>query len=275
MPAFLCTTCGTQFPLTDAAPAHCPICEDERQYVNATGQSWTTLERLRQTHTNGFRQHEPGLFSVITFPSFGIGQRAFLVKLPGGGNLLWDCIALIDGATVSLIKALGGLRGIAISHPHYYTTCVEWSRAFGDVSVHLHAADRAWAMRPDPCLDFWDGETRAIADGVTLIRGGGHFAGGTMLHWAAGADGRGALLSGDIAQVVADRRSVSFLRSYPNLVPLSGAMVQKIAARLAPFAFEAIYGAFAGREILGDGKGAVARSVARYLDELARDDTDR
>ena len=47
-----------------------------------------------------------------------------------------------------------------------------------------------------------------------------------MLHWAGGADGRGALLSGDIVQVVPDRRYVSFMYSYPNLIPLPAAAVE-------------------------------------------------
>jgi hypothetical protein len=57
-------------------------------------------------------------------------------------------------------------------------------------------------MRPDKAIVSWEGETRTLAEGLTLIRCGGHFEGGTVLHWAGGAEGRGALLSGDIIQVV-------------------------------------------------------------------------
>ncbi len=49
----------------------------------------------------------------------------------------------------------------------------------------------AWVMRPDPCIKPWRGETFELLPGVTLVRGGGHFPGGSMLHWAAGAEGRG------------------------------------------------------------------------------------
>ena len=110
------------------------------------------------------------------------------------GNVLWDCITLLDNATIEIVKGLGGLIGIAISHPHYYSSMVEWARAF-DAPIHLHAADRQWVMRPDPSIQFWDGDALTLADGVTLIRCGGHFAGGTVLHWAQGGWGRGALLS--------------------------------------------------------------------------------
>jgi hypothetical protein len=105
------------------------VCDDERQ-IPPEGQSWTTLERLRISHHNGFRQYEPGLIGIGTTPKFAIGQRALLLCAPEG-NILWDCIPLIDDATVTLINGLGGLRAIAISHPHFYTTLVEWSRAFG------------------------------------------------------------------------------------------------------------------------------------------------
>ena len=274
MAYFICTACGTQFPFSTSPPGGCPICEDERQYVPAAGQSWTTLEALQQSRWNGFRRYETGLLALGTFPAFAIGQRAFVVQSEDG-NLLWDCIALIDAATVDLVNGIGGLSGIAISHPHYYTTAVEWSRAFGDIPVWLHEADREWVMRADRCYEFWDGETRAVAPGMTLIRGGGHFAGGTMLHWAQGAGGRGALLSGDIVQVVPDRRSVGFMRSYPNLIPLSAATVRRIEARLAPFGFEAVYGAFWDREITRDGKREVAHSAARYVAELSRGSDDR
>ena len=157
MPAFICSACGTQYPPSDTPPAHCPVCEDERQYIPPEGQSWTTLERLRISHHNGFRQYEPGLIGIGTQPKFAIGQRALLLCTPEG-NILWDCISLIDDATITLINGLGGLHAIAISHPHFYTTLVDWSRAFGDVPVHLHANDAKWVRQPDRCIKFWQGE---------------------------------------------------------------------------------------------------------------------
>jgi hypothetical protein len=264
MPAFLCATCGTQYPPSDAPPGACPVCTDERQYVPASGQSWTTLEKLRATHSNKIRRLAAGLTTIETTPPFGIGQRAMLVRTPGG-NVLWDCIALVDDATIDLIKGMGGVMGIAISHPHYYTTMVEWSRALGGVPIHLHAADREWVMRADSAVQFWDGDSKTIAPGLTLIRLGGHFAGGTVLHWADWDDGRGVVLSGDILQVVPSRH-VSFMWSYPNLIPLSAAKVLRIAELLEPYAFDAVYGAFSGRgQIDRDGKQVVAESVKRYV----------
>ncbi len=268
MPAFLCTTCGTQFPPSDAPAEACAICQEERQYVNPLGQSWTTLAAMRRTHHNAFGQEEPGLLGIGTVPSFAIGQRALLLRLPGG-NVLWDCISFIDDATIEIVHALGGLAAIAISHPHFYAAMIEWSRAFDGAPVFLHEADRQWVMRPDPAIRFWTDETREIAPGATLIRCGGHFAGGTVLHWAQGAAGKGALLSGDIVQVGPDKK-VSFMRSYPDLIPLDAGSVQRIADTLAPWPFEPIYGAWWERVIPSGGKPAIERSVRRYIEAVSR-----
>lgn len=264
MQAFICTACGMQYPPSQAPPVQCRVCEDERQFTPPGGQSWITLDKLAVRHLNGFRQHEPNLIGIGTQPAFAIGQRALLVCTPQG-NVLWDCISLIDEATVTVIKGLGGIRAIAISHPHFYTTLVEWSRAFGDVPVHLHADDQAWVMRPDPCITSWQGETLELLPGVTLIRGGGHFPGGTMLHWADGAEGRGVVCSADIATVNLDRKSFTFMRSYPNHIPLSEKGVRTIGAALAPFRFDRVYSHFFERAIMTGAKQILRDSVERYV----------
>ncbi len=157
MPAFVCMTCGTQFPASETPPGGCRICQDERQFVPVSGQAWTTLDALRQRHRNSYRHYEPGLLGIGTVPDFAIGQRALLVSTPKG-NVLWDCVGLLDDATVRLITALGGIAAIAISHPHFYTSMIEWSHAFGRTPVYLHASDRDWVMRPDPVIEFWSGD---------------------------------------------------------------------------------------------------------------------
>lgn len=267
MHAFICTACGMQYPPSEAPPGACPICLDERQFIPASGQGWTTLAALRARHSNMYRRLAPGLTTIESAPAFGIGQRAILAHTPGG-NVLWDCIALIDDATVDLLQGLGGVVAIAISHPHYYTTMVEWSRALGGVPIHLHVADRQWVMRADPSVQFWEGTTHPLIPGVTLVRLGGHYDGGTVLHWADWDGGRGVLLSGDILQLVPSGH-VSFMWSYPNLIPLSAGTVQRMADLLEPFAFDAVYGSFSGRgQIDANGKQRVAASVARYIARL-------
>jgi hypothetical protein len=266
MPAFICTACGTQYPASDAPPAQCAICEEERQYVPPGGQGWTTLDKLRVGHRNAFHQYEPGITGIGTEPHFAIGQRAILVQTPNG-NVLWDCIAFLDDATMAIVKSLGGVKAIAISHPHFYTTNSEWSRAF-DAPVYLHAADRTWVQNPHPGIKHWDGDTLDLLPGVTLIRCGGHFPGGTVLHYAQGAGGKGAVCSGDILTVVTDRKWLSFMRSYPNLIPLSAPEVEAIGQAMAPFSFEAIYGHYVDRVSERDGKAVLVKSVERYIANL-------
>ena len=204
---------------------------------------------------------------IGSVPSFAIGQRALLICTPQG-NILWDCISLIDDATITLIKGLGGLHAIAISHPHFYTTQVEWSLAFGNVPVHLHEDDRNWVMRPDPCIKSWQGETKELLPGLTLVRGGGHFAGGTMLHWTAGAEGRGVVCSADIARVNLDRTSFTFMRSFPNYIPLSEAGVRSIGTALAPFEFDRVYSHFFDLVMQSGAKKNLQASIERYVSAI-------
>ena len=171
------------------------------------------------------------------------------------GNVLWDCISLIDEATVEIIKGLGGLAAIAISHPHFYTSMNRWSAAFGGVPVYVHEDDRDWIRRPDPCIRPWSGETLKLLPDVTLIRCGGHFPGAAVLHWSKGADGAGIVCSGDTLTVTADRKFLTFMRSYPNLIPLPPKAIRKISEAMQPFAFERIYGHYFDRVIASGAKG--------------------
>lgn len=267
---YICNTCGSQFSETPEPPSACPICEDERQYVPASGQAWTTHDSMKRRFTNTFRLHEPNLMGIGTVPSFGIGQRALLVRTPEG-NILWDCTSLVDDATVDIVNALGGVKAISISHPHYYSSMVEWSHAFGKAPIYLPAADQQWIMRKDPVIQLWEGDTHQITPDVTLIRCGGHFAGGLVMHWSKGREGRGCLLTGDVIMVTSDRKSVSFMRSYPNLIPLSAPSVRRIVSLIGPFAYDAVYGPFFDRVIPQGGKEAVRRCADRYLAAIEGD----
>ncbi|NUS42985.1 MAG: MBL fold metallo-hydrolase [Mycobacteriaceae bacterium] len=261
----ICVTCGAQY----AAPRpDCPICLDDRQYVPAAGQQWTDLAALR----SGDRQAriEPQgdrLLGIGSAPSFAIGQRALLVQTEHG-NILWDCAAYLDDEIIARVGELGGIAHIAISHPHYYTTMVEWSRAF-DAPIHLHERDREWIGRPDAAIELWSGTALELLPGVTLIRLGVHFDGGAVLHWRDGESGpdgpRGALLSGDIVQVVPNRSMVGFMYSYPNYVPERPAVVRRAAELLRDHRFEAVYGAWWNAVIPAGGDEIVQRSAERYL----------
>ncbi len=263
MKNFICVQCGTQFAETPAPPSGCPICQDERQFVRHEGQKWTTLAKLAADHRNRFENEGPHLLGIGTEPEFAIGQRALLLQSPSG-NLLWDCVTLLDDRTAAEMEARGGIRAIAISHPHYYSSMVEWAERF-NAQIFLHAQDRQWVMRDSPRIQFWEETSLPLWDSLTLVNCGGHFEGGTVLHWPAGASSKGALLTGDVIQVVQDRRYVSFMRSYPNLIPLSPAAIHRILETLGPFAFDQIYGAWWNANVLSDAKAAIERSAQRYL----------
>jgi hypothetical protein len=259
MTTWVCKTCGTQYPSTEEPPGACAICEDPRQYVPADeGQIWLRWEDFLDAHRAEIRD-DHGILGVGCEPEFGIGQRALVVK-SAAGNVLWDCTTYLDDQAVERVSAEGGLAAIAISHPHFYSAMVEWAHAFG-CPVWLHADDRKWVMRRDPLIRFWDGEQKPLGGGLTLVRCGGHFEGGQVLYCAD----RRALLSGDIATVIPDRRYVGFMYSYPNLIPLPPSRVQAIAVALEPFDFDSIYGAWWGRVIVREGSAVVRRSAERYV----------
>lgn len=261
--SFICVTCGTQYPASAEPPAHCPICDDDRQYVRAAGQQWTTLEHMRGHYHNTFTEIEPGVIAIQTEPHFAIGQQAFLIQTPQG-NVLWDMLTYLDETTVAEIERLGGVGAISISHCHYYATMNDWSRAFGDAPIHLHASNRPWVMEPSDAVKYFESDTLELGAGITVIRCGGHFPGATCLHWQDGADGRGLLFSGDTIQVVSTGQWVTFMYSYPNSIPLDPTTVRGIVDAVEPYPYERVYGAF-GRHVLADGKGAVHRSAERYI----------
>jgi hypothetical protein len=262
--SWICATCGTQHEPSEAPPSECAICTDPRQFVGLDGQQWTTLAQLRDNHHNEFVEEEAGVLSFHTVPDFAIGQRAFLIRT-SAGNVLWDCISLLDTETERRIRELGGIHQIAISHPHYYTTMAEWSRAFGHAPVYLHAADRRWVLRSGSNVRFWYGDKLELAPGLTLIHTPGHFDGFQVLHWRDGAVAKGALFCGDQPQVCMDRRWVSFMYSYPNLIPLAPLQVEAIVRTLAAFPFDRIYGAFPKRTVFHSARERLHASAERYL----------
>jgi hypothetical protein len=262
--AFICVTCGTQFHPAADPPLACPICTDSRQFVGLDGQQWTTLTELSRKHHNVIRQEETNLYSIHTEPHFAIGQRAFLLQSPQG-NVLWDCLALLDQPTVDAISELGGIAAIAISHPHYYTTMVEWSLAFNNAPIHLHSADQQWVMRSHANVQPWLGDNRELLAELILIHTPGHFDGYQVLYWPGGADRKGVLLSGDQPQVCMDTGWVSFMYSYPNYIPLGAQAIRQIVRRLDPYKFDRVYGAFPKRTVASNAKDVVKRSAERFI----------
>ena len=266
--AFICVTCGTEFPPSVDPPSACPICADPRQFVGLDGQQWTTLDALSAKHRNIIQQQEANLYSIHTEPQFAIGERAFLLQTPDG-NVLWDCLALIDQPTIDAIRKLGGIAAIAISHPHYYTTMVQWTMAFDCAPIYLHSADRQWVERPHANIQHWSGDSMRLLHDLVLIHTPGHFDGYQVLFWPAGADRKGVLLSGDQPQVCMDTNWVSFMYSYPNYIPLGAQAVKQIVNRLEPYQFDRIYGAFPKRTVVANAQSVIERSAARFISSIA------
>jgi hypothetical protein len=264
----ICTTCGTQYHTPGAEPpASCAVCADERQYVGWRGQAWTTHEALGAAHALRI-EDDDGVLGIGLAPAFAINQRAIHLRTDAG-NILWECLSLVTDEAVAALQARGGVDLIAISHPHFYASMVEWSAALGGVPIMLHEADRAWVMRPSPCIRYWSGDVQRLSDAVTLIRTGGHFDGSTALHWKDGPRAGGALFPGDAPQVATDRRHVAFMYSYPNYMPMPPSAVKGMRARLAGYDFEDVFGYTWGRNIIGGGRAAVDASFDRCLAALA------
>lgn len=259
MQAYVCNTCGVQYEPSYTPPSNCPICEDDRQYVSPSGQSWTTLEAITLKHKNIIELVAPNIYAVYTTPAFAIAQRAHLIISPGG-NILWDCITNLDASTIALINALGGIKAIAISHPHYFSTIVEWSKAFGDVAVYVHALDAEWLGRKSDSIIFWQEDELALWDGMKLIHCGGHFPGANILY---NPIANGSLFVGDTIQVAPDLKTVSFMYSYPNMIPLPKKDILQIRDSVKDLQYTKMYGAF-GRYIKTGAKASVDFSINRY-----------
>lgn len=268
MTMFICQTCGSQYADRPTPPEHCSICADERQYVRWAGQTWTTHDELARQHK--VRMEMDGdLLGIGITPNFGIPQRALLLPTDAG-NILWECTSLVTPDAVEALQSRGGVDMIAISHPHFYASMVEWSDAFGGVPILLNAADRQWVNRPSPNIEFWNGDAKTLSPSVSLYRCPGHFPGSTVLHWKNGPQGKNVLLSGDALHVVQDRRHVTFMYSVPNYIPAHPDHVLEIRRRLEGLDFEDVYGFTWGLNILGGGRAAVDESFDRYLRAVGR-----
>ncbi|TFB01614.1 Uncharacterized protein CCMA1212_006532 [Trichoderma ghanense] len=263
----ICNTCGTQFPTADrSALRTCYICDDPRQYVPPSGQSFTTLADIRATgRRNEFTpyRHDERVVSIRTEPRFAIGQRAILIRTPAG-NILWDCITLLDDQTMDKIKQLGGLEAIVISHPHFYSTHIQWARAF-QCPVYTSAEDLRWTTTPSAHRKPLTEVKSQIVPGVKAIKLGGHFPGSlvllfdgrlfiadTLMTTPAGMGKWDVDAVGEKRQKPPGLNSFSFLWSIPNYIPLSADEIHRMWGILKAYEFRSTHGVMGGMDIEDD-----------------------
>ncbi|KAI1105792.1 beta-lactamase-like protein [Jackrogersella minutella] len=265
----VCTACGTQFPTVDRQEVKtCFICDDPRQFTPQTGQSFTTLDEIRSSAKNTWTafKGDSRFVSIFTEPKVGIGQRAILIKTPLG-NVLWDCITLIDDETVAKIKDIGGLKAIVISHPHYYTTHVEWARAF-DCPVYLAAEDRQWTTQSSTHQVFveeteLDLQIDSASSGIMVLKLGGHFPGSfvslydghlfiadTLVTTPSGLGSWDTDAVGSVRTRPAGLNSYSFMWSIPNMIPLPPSELERMWGILKKYDFSSTHGAFYTMDIV-------------------------
>ncbi|KAI1463187.1 beta-lactamase-like protein [Daldinia caldariorum] len=268
-PWLICTACGTQFPTADRQKVKtCFICDDPRQFTPPTGQAFTSLDELRSNTKNVWTPFEGDdrFISIHTEPKVAIGQRAILIKTPNG-NALWDCLTLIDDDTINRIKSLGGLKAIVISHPHYYSTHVEWARAFG-CPVYLAAEDKQWVTQTSAHQVFvketeLDLKIKGISSGVKVLKLGGHFPGSfvalyekhlliadTLVTTPSGLGSWNTDASGAFRTRPAGLNSYSFMWSIPNMIPLAPDELQRMWSILKKYDFSSTHGAFLEMDIV-------------------------
>ncbi|MET4166087.1 MULTISPECIES: hydrolase [Gordonia] len=261
MRPWMCVFCANEFPPGDTPPAMCPICDDDRQWLPESGPYFMPLD---ETADNALTtdEVESGLTALTVRPSVGIGQRGFVIAT-SDGNILWEPPGFIGPALVEWLERHGGLAAVAASHPHLVGASVSLSHRFGRVPVYYNDFDRRWVTRPDPVIEFWT-DTADLPGGVRLVRCGGHFPGSAVLHLPDAANGRGAILTGDTVKGVMQPGMVTFMRSYPNMIPLSPRLVRQIVDRIGELRFDRLYDAF-GVVIDHDARGVVETSARRYI----------
>ncbi len=257
----ICTACGTQFPIEKKEPELCPICADDRQYIPEHGQTWTNLEKLSDNYGIVIKKLDERLYELKMVPSFGIGQRAFLVITPGG-NILWDCVALLNESIVDFIKAKGGLKAIAFSHPHYYSTMNEWAGIF-NCPVYNHQNDEQWIFNKGSHVSLWQGIQKELWDGVRIINVGGHFPGSCIL-LAPFLSPKGTVLCGDSFYISPSKKHMAVMYSYPNRIPLPLEEVERIKDQVLQLDFDTMHGFYDYQNIYLNAKEVLKNSLERY-----------
>lgn len=277
---WVCIACGTQFPSGSPVPALCPVCADDRQFIPSEGQQWTDMQTLAETHdleikplafpdeaaattstAAGAPKDKSSLISLKLRPAFGIGNRALLVLSPSG-NILWDCLPLLNEKTIRFIHALGGLQAIAISHPHYYGNMNDWAAAF-QCPIYIHHLDRSWVMQKGPGIRYWEGDDFALPGDLRIVHTGGHFDGSSVLEipWLSRG---GTVLCGDTLYVARSKKHTAVMYSYPNQILLEREAFAAFEKKMSAIRFDSLIGAFEHQWLSGHAREIYDASMKKY-----------
>ena len=253
----VCATCGVE---REERPQVCPICDDERQFLPSDGvQRW--VDPAAVDVSIGVAELEPGLWGISLAGAPGIGQQAKIIQTDKG-NVMVEVPTVINKDVVDAVRQLGNVNAIVPSHPHMFGCQSLWSDSLG-APVYVAKADAEWlGVRPDGAK-YWEG-TLEVVPGVIASSPGGHFPGSAVVHWAA-RDGKGVLVAGDTVMANPDHRSVSFMRSYPNRIPLSAKVVARVADHVARYDFDRLYNNFVDY-VPSNAKDVVMRSAQRHIE---------
>jgi hypothetical protein len=263
----ICTACGTEFPDSHHLPELCPVCNDDRQFIPPAGQSWTSSSALKVTYRNKITKINERLYSITTEPQFAIAQRCFFVTSPDG-NVLWDCISLLDEQTIAFIRSKGGLSAIAFSHPHFYTTMNEWAAVFG-CPIHIHHKDEGFVSYKTNAVRFWEGDSLPLWDDISIVHTGGHFPGSCMLS-VKGLSPGGTMLCGDSLYIARSRRHTAVMFSYPNQIILPKPFFHEFYNKVINLKFDTLHGAsFDGQSLEGNAHPIFIASMNRYKENYA------
>jgi glyoxylase-like metal-dependent hydrolase (beta-lactamase superfamily II) len=257
----ICSTCGSYYP-EDNLPELCPICTDERQYIPITGQSWTKTNDLHLKHSVKLNRLKDRLYEMEINPKFAIGQRALFI-LSEKGNVLWDCIPLLDELTVEFIKSKGGLKAIVFSHPHFYSNMNDWAETF-DCPVYIHQYDKEHVMVKGKHIQFWQGDEMVLWDGMKIILIGGHFAGSSILH-VPFLSQKGTIICGDTLFLSPSKKHFSIVYSSPNRMPLPLDEMRRLKKRFDNIPFDAFYGYIGIQNLTENVKEILDISMNRYF----------
>lgn len=257
----ICSTCGTTYP-AGSSPGICIICIDERQWVPQEGQLWTKPAELHRKHSIKLNRLQSNLYELEINPMFAIGQRAMLV-LSEQGNILWDCIPMLDEMTIEFIKGKGGLKAIAFSHPHFYSNMNDWAEVF-ECPVYIHEKDEQHIMVKGKHVSLWAGNEMQLWDGMRLINIGGHFEGSSILH-VPFLSKEGSILCGDTLFLSPSKKHFSVVYSSPNRIPLPLSEMKRIKNRFDEIPFDSFYGYIKTQNLNKDVKRILEISMARYV----------